>query len=80
MNQAVIDQGHRLLDAMSEDSAIARDATRYRWLRERDLDTIDQGGVFVGLTPHNLLLNGVELDVVVDSAIATSTSGLWFVG
>ncbi|HBO4428965.1 TPA: hypothetical protein L4U54_001609 [Pseudomonas aeruginosa] len=30
---------------------MAKDAARYRWLRERDLETIRQGGVFAGMTP-----------------------------
>lgn len=45
---------------------IMRDADRYRWLRERDLDTIDKGGVFVGRTPDNVVLNGDDLDRAVD--------------
>ncbi|WP_134636145.1 ead/Ea22-like family protein, partial [Pseudomonas aeruginosa] len=32
---------------------MAKDAARYRWLRERDLETIRQGGVFAGMTPEN---------------------------
>lgn len=44
------------------------DAGRYRWLRTRDLDTIGAGGVFVGLTPQNTVLNGEDLDRAVDQA------------
>lgn len=43
------------------------DALRYRWLRARDLDSIQQGGVFVGLTPENLVLNGADLDGAIDT-------------
>lgn len=43
-----------------------RDAARYRWLRERDVDTIDKGGVFAGMTPENLVLSGDELDAAID--------------
>ena len=42
------------------------DAKRYAWLRERDLDTIHRGGVFAGLTPKNVVLNGEDLDIAID--------------
>lgn len=48
----------------------ACDAARYRWLRSRDLETISQGGVFAGMTPENVILNGEDLDEAVDAAIA----------
>lgn len=48
----------------------ARDAARYRYLRERDLDTIKSGGVFAGQTPENFILNGDDLDAKIDAAIA----------
>ncbi|MDV2645732.1 ead/Ea22-like family protein, partial [Pseudomonas aeruginosa] len=41
---------------------MAKDAARYRWLRERDLETIRQGGVFAGMTPENIVLNLEHLD------------------
>ena len=47
----------------------ARDAARYRWLRSRDLNTIVEGGVFAGLTPENVVLNGEDLDRAVDGAM-----------
>jgi hypothetical protein len=47
----------------------ARDAARYRWLRERDLDTIERGGVFAGMTPENYVLNGEDLDAAIDAAM-----------
>lgn len=49
--------------------ALRKDAERYRWLRERDLETIHQGGVFAGATPENLVLNGNDLDDRIDSAM-----------
>ncbi len=56
---------------MAEEVAeLARDAARYRWLRERDLDTIDQGGVFAGKTPDNIVISHEDLDAHVDAAIA----------
>jgi hypothetical protein len=45
------------------------DATRYQWLRDRDLDQISLGGVFAGRTPENEVLNGVDLDSAIDSAM-----------
>ena len=48
----------------------ARDAARYRWLRARDLETICQGGVFAGMTPQNVILNGQDLDAAIDAALA----------
>ena len=48
----------------------ARDAARYRWLRARDLETICQGGVFAGMTPQNVILNGQDLDAAVDATLA----------
>lgn len=50
--------------------ALSTDASRYRWLRSRDLETISQGGVFAGLTPDNLVLNEETLDQAIDAAMA----------
>ncbi|HHH9365828.1 TPA: ead/Ea22-like family protein [Pseudomonas aeruginosa] len=52
---------------------MARDAARYRWLRERDLETIRQGGVFAGMTPENIVLNLEDLDAEIDAAIEGAT-------
>ena len=49
--------------------AAERNAARYLWLRDRNLETIHQGGVFAGITPENMVLNGVDLDAAVDAAI-----------
>ena len=46
---------------------MARDAARYRYIREKGLDTIERGGVFAGKTPHNVVLNGDDLDAAVDA-------------
>lgn len=48
---------------------IVRDAARYRYLRDRDLDTIHKGGVFAGMTPKNVVLNGGDLDAAIDAAL-----------
>lgn len=53
-----------------DQDALARDAARYRWLRERDLDAIDKGGVFAGSTPDNVVLSGEDLDRAVDWGMA----------
>ncbi|HBN7643469.1 hypothetical protein NDR77_34200 [Pseudomonas aeruginosa] len=47
---------------------MAKDAARYRWLRERDLETISRGGVFAGMTPENIVLNLEDLDAEIDAA------------
>lgn len=48
---------------------MAIDAARYNFLRGRDLDTITNGGVFAGMTPRNVVLNGEYLDAAVDAAM-----------
>ncbi|HCF0038553.1 hypothetical protein [Pseudomonas aeruginosa] len=52
---------------------MAKDAARYRWLRERDLETIRQGGVFAGMTPENIVLNQDDLDAEIDAALEGAT-------
>ena len=42
---------------------------RYAHLRSRNLDTIKTGGVFAGMTPDNLVLNGADLDAAIDDAM-----------
>lgn len=51
---------------------VERDAQRYRYLRDRDLDTIHKGGVFAGLVPRNVVVNGDDLDAAIDAAMSTS--------
>ncbi|MDI3949453.1 ead/Ea22-like family protein [Pseudomonas aeruginosa] len=59
-----------LLPFFAEDyEALRNDAARYRWLRERDLETISRGGVFAGMTPENIVLNLEDLDAEIDAAI-----------
>lgn len=52
-----------------EIDALRKDAQRYRFLRDVDVDTIERGGVFVGVTPANLIVTGVDLDKHVDAAM-----------
>ena len=49
--------------------ALVLDAARYRWLRSRDLETVYDGGVFVGKTPDNVVLNFEDCDRAVDAAM-----------
>ncbi|CCU70908.1 hypothetical protein [Thalassolituus oleivorans] len=47
------------------------DAARYRWLRDRDINQIELRGLFVGQTPENIVINGIDLDKAVDVAMST---------
>jgi hypothetical protein len=49
---------------------VRRFAKRYAYLRGRSLDAIKEGGVFAGLTPDNVVLNGDDLDAAIDGALA----------
>ncbi len=56
----------RVSSAERKQRALENDAARYRFLRDRDLETITEGGVFAGMTPDNIVLNGEDLDHAVD--------------
>ncbi|MEE2492734.1 ead/Ea22-like family protein [Pseudomonas aeruginosa] len=58
-----------ILGLIAEVERLRTDAARYRWLRERDLETIRRGGVFAGMTPENIVLNLEDLDAEIDAAI-----------
>lgn len=49
---------------------IEKNSQRYLWLRSRPLGTIKSGGVFAGITPENVVVNGEDLDSAIDNAIA----------
>jgi hypothetical protein len=49
---------------------LAEDAERYRWLRARDVDSIETGGVFIGVTPANFVITGDDADQHVDAGRA----------
>lgn len=66
----VIDVMNECATEASTENTTARDAARYRYLRERDLETINQGGVFAGMTPENVVLNGEDLDQACDAGLA----------
>jgi len=57
------------LDFKPEITAAEKDQARYQYLRSRDLETIDQGGLFVGMTPVNIVINLTDLDELVDAAM-----------
>ncbi|ADU12004.1 hypothetical protein [Asticcacaulis excentricus] len=54
---------------------VMADCLRYRWLRSRDLDAIDRGGVFAGRTPENVVLNLEDLDRAIDAEMNASNGG-----
>ncbi|MGY1950078.1 hypothetical protein [Pseudomonas pergaminensis] len=58
-----------------ENTGMRTDAERYRWLRDRDLNSIHLGGVFAGKTPQNIVLNGEDLDQMIDAAIQSAEGG-----
>ncbi|AYZ83492.1 MULTISPECIES: hypothetical protein [Pseudomonas] len=62
-----------ILGLIAEVERLRTDAARYRWLRERDLETIRQGGVFAGMTPENIVLNQEDLDAEIDAALEGAT-------
>ncbi|WP_430283926.1 hypothetical protein [Pseudomonas aeruginosa] len=62
-----------ILKLIAEVEHLRKDAARYRWLRERDLETIRQGGVFAGMTPENIVLNQEDLDAAIDAALEGAT-------
>lgn len=56
-------------------AALRKNADRYQWLRERDLNSIHDGGVFAGQTPRNVVMNGEDLDNAIDVALKLTTEG-----
>jgi len=54
--------------------ALRKDAQRYHYLRNADVDAVKKGGLFAGLTPQNLVLNGCDLDEEIDKRLASQNS------
>ena len=50
-------------------ATLTLDANRYQWLRARDANQIKLRGLFVGMTPDNLVLTERHLDVAMDIAM-----------
>ena len=65
--QSGYDRGRRAAAKLSEGER--KHVDRYLWLRRRDLNTIQAGGVFAGMTPRNVVLNGKDLDEAIDDAM-----------
>lgn len=65
-NQCRVRQVERLVD---EAESLRQNAYRYLVLRQADVDTIQNGGLFAGLTPDNLVINGEDLDRRTDAVI-----------
>lgn len=49
--------------------AMSLGAERYQVLRQADIDTIHNGGLFAGLTPENIVISGRDLDDRTDAVI-----------
>lgn len=60
-------RGRRMATKLS--LAARKHLDRYLWLRRRDLNSIQAGGVFAGMTPNNVVLNGKDLDKAIDDAM-----------
>lgn len=74
--QTRLNSVEQLLDEQSstdpgEIERLRKDAERYQVLRQADVDTIHNGGLFAGLTPENIVLNGRDLDERVDAVITS---------
>ncbi|CAD0264181.1 conserved hypothetical protein [Pseudomonas veronii] len=54
----------------AENEALRKDAERYKVLRQADIDTIQNGGLFAGLVPDNIVINGCDQDRRTDAVIA----------
>lgn len=67
----VMEKQDKEIELLRGNAALMRQGyDRYKWLRSRDVDTIRQGGVFAGVTPDNLVINGEDLDRHIDAAMA----------
>ncbi|POZ99665.1 hypothetical protein C4E44_33840 [Pseudomonas sp. MWU12-2312b] len=59
-----------ILALITEIKLLRKNAERYLVLRQADFDTIHNGGLFAGLTPDNIVINGSDLDERVDAVLA----------
>jgi len=57
-------------------SSLSKDAMRYQHLKGKDLENLQEGGVFAGLIPESLILGGVDLDKQIDKEMGHSLSAL----
>jgi hypothetical protein len=58
------ERDEQLAASQQANAAMAKDAARYRWLRDNDQDS------YVVLRDHDFLKYGVHLDAAIDAAIA----------
>lgn len=56
-------------------TSVEADALRYRHLRSKDVNTINDGGVFAGMTPDNVVLSEEDLDQAIDFEMNTHELG-----
>lgn len=76
--QVIVDDAQSEVNVLREENVklradvvrLSRDADRYEVLRQENIDTIDNGGLFAGLVPENLVINGNDLDRRTDAVIA----------
>ena len=69
------EEAEHIAALISKSAETGRFAERYAWLRDRDLSTIHQGGVFAGKTPENLVLSGDDLDAAIDAQMKSERHG-----
>ena len=55
---------------IAENEGLRKNAERYLVLRQADVDTIHNDGLFAGLTPDNIVINGRDLNERVDAVLA----------
>lgn len=72
---AVVERSKKIIALEAENERLEKDANRYKYLRDRNIDTISKGGIFAGRTPDNIVLNGSDLDDAIDQALNQDTEG-----
>lgn len=65
------DAARNLISMPNKHEKAVKDAMRYQYLRNADVDAIHKGGIFAGKTPENVVINGEDLDEAIDKALAT---------
>jgi len=58
-----------MVEMLAENERFKKDAARYQYLRNADINAVYSGGLFAGKTPDNLVLNGEDLDNEIDAAM-----------
>lgn len=60
----------------SSDGTDRRDAARYRFLRNANSEHPTEGGIFIGITPANVIVTEEDADRAVDEAMTNGINGL----